>query len=75
MRCQKCGAENPAGKIICRVCGARLRSGAPGAAPVLPGSIESDAELRRRLSYDLLRIAWVIVVVIGVGLGLGMLLR
>jgi len=75
MRCQKCGAENPAGKIICRACGARLRPASAGVAPLLPGSIESDEALRRRLSYDLLRIVWVIAVVIVVGLGLGMLLR
>ncbi len=75
MRCQKCGGENPAGKIICRVCGARLRPVSAAAAPLLPGSIESDAALRRRLSYDLLRIVWVVAVVIVVGLGLGMLLR
>ncbi len=75
MRCQKCGAENPAGKIICRVCGARLRPASAGAGPLLPGSIESDEALRRRLRYDLLRIVWVVAVVIVVGLGLGMLLR
>ncbi|OLD57935.1 MAG: hypothetical protein AUI83_04785 [Armatimonadetes bacterium 13_1_40CM_3_65_7] len=75
MQCPKCGAENPAGKIICRVCGARLRPGSPGAASGGPGKSETDEELRRRLSYDLLRIVWVVAVVILVGLGLGLLLK
>ncbi len=74
MQCPKCGTENPTGKIICRACGARLRPTAMAAAPG-PGKVESDEALRHRLSYDLLRIVWVIAVVIVVGLGLGFLLK
>ena len=36
---------------------------------------ETDEELRRRLSYDLLRIVWVVAVVMLVGVGLGLLLK
>jgi len=72
MQCPKCGTENPSGKIICRACGARLRS---TAAPAGPAVAQSDAELARRLSYDLLRIVWVVAAVIVVGLGLGFLLK
>jgi uncharacterized membrane protein YvbJ len=75
MQCPKCGTENPAGKIICRSCGARLRPTPAGAAALGRGSFESDEELGRRLSYDLLRIVWVVAVVIVVGLGLGFLLK
>lgn len=74
MRCPKCGTENPQGKIICRACGTRLRAGAAGAAQASPGR-ESDEELRRRVSYDLVRILWVVGVVIAVGLGLGFLVK
>lgn len=73
MRCPKCGSENPEGKILCRACGARLRPG--GAGPAAALAPESDEELRRRVSYDLIRIVWVIGVVIAVGLGLGLLLK
>jgi uncharacterized membrane protein YvbJ len=74
MRCWKCGADNPQGKIVCRVCGARLRT-APGGPPSAATIRESDEELRRRVSYDLVRIVWVIGVVIAVGLGLGFLFK
>ncbi|HKV43077.1 MAG TPA: hypothetical protein VJT32_00145 [bacterium] len=74
MQCAKCGAENPTGKIICRVCGARIRP-VPAAAPGGVAVRESDDELRRRLTYDLLRIVWVIAVVIVVGLGLGIVFK
>jgi uncharacterized membrane protein YvbJ len=75
MQCPKCGTENPAGKIICRACGARLRPTSAAAASVGPGKVESDEELGRRLSYDLVRIVWVTAVVIVVGLGLGFLVK
>jgi uncharacterized membrane protein YvbJ len=75
MQCPKCGTENPSGKILCRSCGARLRPTPSGAAAAAPGKIESDEELRRRLSYDLLRIVWVTAVVIVIGLGLGFFLK
>ena len=73
MRCPKCGTENPETKILCRACGARLRVSTQGgkALPVR----ETDPELRRRVSHDLVRVAWVIAVVIVVGAGLGLLLK
>jgi hypothetical protein len=58
---------------VCRACGARLR--AVVAATGTPGPRETDAELRQRVSYDLMRIVWVAGVVIVVGLGLGFLVK
>jgi len=75
MQCPKCGTENPAGKILCRACGARLRLTSSGVASTVPAPHESDQDLRRWLTYDLTRIVWVMAVVIGVGLGLGLLLK
>ena len=75
MQCPKCGTENPAGKIICRNCGTRLRPASSGAAPGASGKSETDEELSRRLRSDLLRIVWVVAVVVLVGLGLGLLLK
>ncbi len=76
MQCPRCRTENPAGKIVCRACGARLRPAPLGAvAAAAPARGESDDQLRRRLSYDLLRIVWVMAVVIVVGLGLGFLVK
>jgi uncharacterized membrane protein YvbJ len=74
MRCPRCGVENPEGKIVCRACGARLRPGA-AAATAAGAPRETEAELRRRVSYDLTRILWVAGVVIAVGLGLGFLVK
>ncbi len=74
MRCPKCGSENAEGKILCRVCGTRLRPAAAGARQATV-PFESDEELGRRVSYDLTRIVWVIGVVIAIGLGLGLLLK
>jgi hypothetical protein len=75
MQCPKCGTENPAGKILCRACGARLRLTSSGVVSTVPAPHESDQDLRRWLTYDLARIVWVMAVVIGVGLGLGVLLK
>ena len=75
MQCPRCRTENPPGKIVCRNCGARLRPASSTASAVAPAKIESDDQLRRRLTYDLLRIVWVIAVVIAVGLGLGFLVK
>jgi uncharacterized membrane protein YvbJ len=72
MRCPRCGVENADGKIICRACGARLR---PTAASGAAAPRETEGELRRRVSYDLMRIVWVAGVVIAVGLGLGFLVK
>lgn len=74
MQCPRCRTENPPGKIVCRNCGARLRP-AQAASAAAPAKSESDDQLRRRLTYDLLRIVWVIAVVIVVGLGLGFLVK
>jgi uncharacterized membrane protein YvbJ len=71
MRCPKCGTENPEGKILCRACGARLRPGSTSAGPPGPTPRESDQELRRRVSYDLIRIAWVMAAVIAAGAAMG----
>lgn len=73
MRCPRCGVDNPEGKIVCRVCGGRLRSTAATVAAA--GPHETERELRRRVAYDLTRILWVAGVVIAVGLGLGFLIR
>ncbi len=75
MRCPKCGTDNPEGKILCRTCGTRLRSGGGGAGQAALTARESDTELRRRVAYDLTRIVWVIAVVIAVGLALGFWLK
>ncbi len=74
MQCPRCRTENPPGKIVCGNCGARLRA-APSTAAAAPARSESDDQLRRRLSHDLLRIVWVIAVVVAVGLGLGFLVK
>lgn len=71
MRCPRCGADNPEGKILCRACGARLRAGSAGAGAALPPARESDDELRRRVTFDLMRIAWVMAAVIAAGAALG----
>ncbi len=73
MRCPKCGSENPEGRILCRTCGTRLRPGVSRSEPAVLHA--SDEELRRRVSFDLVRIAWVTAVVVAVGLGLGLLLK
>jgi hypothetical protein len=75
MRCPKCSTDNPQGRIVCRVCGTRLRVGGPGDSGVAVSLRESDQELTRRVSYDLMRIVWVVGVVIAVGLGLGFLFK
>ena len=75
MRCPRCGVENAEGKIVCRACGARLRPATAAAGTGAGVPRESEAELRRRVSYDLTRILWVAGVVIAVGLGLGFLVK
>ena len=75
MRCPKCGAENATGKILCRVCGARLRPASVSGTSAGPAPYESDEDLRRWLTFDLTRIVWVMAAVIVVGLGLGFLVR
>lgn len=75
MRCPKCGTENPEGKILCRTCGARLRSAGGGGGHAALTTRESDDQLRRRVAYDLTRILWVTAVVIAAGLAMGLLLK
>lgn len=74
MRCPRCGTENPAGRVLCSRCGARLRVGAGTAGPS-PGSAESNAVLMGRLRTDLVRLAVVTAVVVAVTAALGLLLR
>lgn len=73
MRCPRCGVDNPEGKIVCRACGARLRTAAAASGGTAPR--ETEGELRQRVTYDLTRILWVAGVVIAVGLGLGFLVK
>jgi uncharacterized membrane protein YvbJ len=75
MRCPKCGTENPEGKIVCRTCGTRLRAGGGGGGQAAFSTQEGDAELQRRVTYDLTRILWVTILVVAVGLGMGFLLK
>jgi uncharacterized membrane protein YvbJ len=53
MRCPRCGTQNPEGKIVCRKCGARLRTSRVASSPVTQ---ETEAELAWRLRYDLTRV-------------------
>lgn len=71
MRCVKCGAENPHGRVLCQRCGTRLRAVGKGVA-VEP---ESGERLRERLRADLIRLAAVTAVVVCVALLLGAMLR
>lgn len=70
MRCQRCGTENPAGKIVCSRCGTRLRAaGGPVAVADRP------EEFMRWLRADLVRLGIVTVIVAVGALVLGSLLR
>ncbi|MDR7556347.1 MAG: hypothetical protein QN157_12180 [Armatimonadota bacterium] len=70
MRCARCGAENPQGKIVCARCGARLRASAGPAAVA-----DRPEEFMRWLRADLVRLAVVTAVVAAGALVLGGLLR
>lgn len=70
MRCPQCGTENPPGKIVCRNCGTRLRT---GVAAVL-GAIPED-ELMRRVRQDLRKLLIVAGITAAFGLALGVLIR
>ena len=72
MRCPQCGTENPAGKIVCRNCGTRLRVGAGG--PVVLGAI-SEEELMRRVRVDMRKLIVVTGISIVFGVVLGFLIR
>lgn len=71
MKCPKCGTENPAGKIVCRNCGTRLR--------VQPGSQVAarwtDAELMTWVRADVRRLLIVSAIVIAAGIAIGVGLR
>lgn len=71
MKCPNCGTENPAGKIVCRNCGARLR--ASSQAAVL-GQV-TEEELMVRLRMDLRRLAVVTGIVVTAGVLLGYQIR
>ncbi|HEV8354875.1 MAG TPA: zinc ribbon domain-containing protein [bacterium] len=71
IRCPNCGTENPAGKIVCRNCGHRLRGGAQTAR----ATHETEADLMFRVRYDVRRIVYVGASVVAVGLALGYLMR
>lgn len=71
MKCPHCGTENPAGKIVCRSCGARLR--ASSQAAVL-GQV-TEEELMTRMRMDLRRLAVVMGIVVIAGVLLGYLIR
>lgn len=71
MRCPKCGTENPQGKIVCRKCGARLRTLAHDQAIVR----ESEEQLMARVRLDSQRIIWVFAIVVAVGLLIGYVTR
>jgi uncharacterized membrane protein YvbJ len=71
MKCPKCGTENPAGKIVCRNCGTRLR--------VQPGNQAAvrwtDAELMSWVRADVRRLLIVSAIVIAGGIAVGLALR
>jgi uncharacterized membrane protein YvbJ len=73
MKCPNCGTDNPAGKLVCRSCGRRLRGG--GGAQ--PGGVawHTEEELMPRLRSDVRRLIVVTAIVLAVGLTLGFLTR
>lgn len=70
MKCPRCGTENPAGKIVCRNCGMRLR--APGGQTIVR---QSEGELMVWVRSDVRRLLVVSAIVITAGLVLGSLVR
>ncbi|MDR7418355.1 MAG: zinc ribbon domain-containing protein [Armatimonadota bacterium] len=74
MKCPKCGAENPPGRVLCTKCGTRLRITAAtiGGAPATP---EATAVMMQRLRGDIRKLVVVFVVVIAVMAALGIFLR
>lgn len=70
MKCPKCGTENPAGKIVCRNCGTRLRV-QPGSQAVVRWT---DAELMSWVRADVRRLLIVSAIVIAGGIAVGLAL-
>lgn len=71
IRCPNCGTENPAGKIVCRNCGHRLRGAAQSAVAVR----ETDEQLMTRVRHDVRRIVYVVAIVVAIGLAFGYFVR
>ncbi|MBI3997479.1 MAG: zinc ribbon domain-containing protein [Armatimonadetes bacterium] len=71
MRCQKCGLENPPGKIVCSRCGTRLRQG----TTVAPTTPEHTEAFMTALRADLIRLGVVTAMVVAGSLLLGMVVR
>ena len=70
MRCPQCGTENPPGKIVCRNCGTRLRTGMAAVLGAIP-----EEELMRRVRQALRKLLIVAGVTVAVGILLGILIR
>ena len=71
MKCPNCGTDNPAGKIVCRNCGRRLRPATQGAGAV----VQTEEELMARVRADMLRIVVVTTIVVATGIALGFVIR
>ncbi len=71
MKCPNCGTDNPGGKLVCRSCGRRLRSGPQ------PGSAvwHTEEDLMPMLRGDMRRLAVVTAIIVAVGVTLGFLTR
>lgn len=71
MKCPNCGTDNPAGKIVCRNCGTRLRMQPQRAI----GVQQTEEQLMTHLRLDMRRLLYVTVIVILAGLALGYVIR
>jgi uncharacterized membrane protein YvbJ len=70
MRCPQCGTENPPGKIVCRNCGTRLRTGMAAVLGAIP-----EEELMRRVRQDLRKLLLAAGITVAFGLALGVFVR
>ncbi len=71
MKCPNCGTENPAGKIVCRNCGRRLRPGSHTVGAV----VQTEEDLMVRVRGDVRRLVVVTVIVVAAGIALGFVIR
>lgn len=71
MKCPNCGTENPAGKIVCRNCGRRLRPGSHTVGAV----VQTEEDLMARVRGDVRRLVVVTVIVVAAGIALGFVIR